>query len=51
MIGHKRPGVDFRFCLQSQLSHAIDKGLPIQVVINNLPLFDTPENNVVQGPR
>jgi hypothetical protein len=33
------------------MSQPLDEGLPIQVIIENLSLFDPSENNMVQGSR
>jgi hypothetical protein len=49
VIGHQGPGIDPGFHVFGKIAQAPDKVLAIFVVINNSPLFNPTEDNMVEG--
>ena len=48
MIGDQRPGIAVRIGLDEQTGESLDEIAPISVGAENIPAFDTANDNVLQ---
>jgi hypothetical protein len=51
VVRHKRKGADARARAFGKQPHPVQKGFPVRIVPEDAPVFDPPDDHMMQGSR